>query len=126
MSGVSTRGNVRYRGLSELRLFNSQLPTILNTVALNTFKKYGKIIFDDTQGKVPVRTGRLKRSGGWSVGNTFLSLFYNEHYAYYVDVGTGRFSGRHYFYRVVQSYEQKITSDINQQTGVEFKKYLKP
>ena len=96
-----TGSGIGYRGLKELIAFNTKLADSVRQIILTSFKKFGKQMYEETQQKVPVRTGRLKRSGGWTVGNLFLSVFYNEYYAYYVDQGTSRFSGRHYLPRFV-------------------------
>ena len=124
MSATGRSSGISYKGLKELNAFNTKLPNIFKTITLETFKKFGKMMFDDTQQKVPVRTGRLKRSGGWTVGNLFLSIFYNEHYAYHVDQGTSRFSGRHYFYKVLESYDKKIVTEINMRISKEIKTNL--
>ena len=116
MSSGARSSGIGYKGLKELIIFNNKLPESSRQIILTTFNKFGKQMYDDTQQKVPVRTGRLKRSGGYTVGNLFLSVFYNEFYAGYVDQGVaGRFSGRHYFYKVLESYNQKINADINTQ-----------
>ena len=119
-----TGSGIGYRGLKELIAFNTKLADSVRQIILTSFKKFGKQMYEETQQKVPVRTGRLKRSGGWTVGNLFLSVFYNEYYAYYVDQGTSRFSGRHYFYKVLESYNAKITADINTQIAKHIKTNL--
>ena len=125
MSSATGSNGVTYKGLRELVTFNNTLSDKVTQIILTTFKKYGKEMYGATQQKVPVRTGRLKRSGGWTVGNLFLSVFYNEYYAGYVDQGVaGRFSGRHYFYKVLESYNQKITGEINMQIGKHIKTNL--
>lgn len=120
---------VKTKGLKEFMKFQNILSNLLLTVTINSFQTFGKQMHDTTQGKVPVRTGRLKRSGGWvgsnRAGQVFMSLFYDAPYALAVDLGTSRFAGRHYFYQLLAPFEQKILADINQKLGLEFKKYLK-
>jgi hypothetical protein len=77
-----------------------------------------------TQRIVPVRTGRLKRSGGQKAGNLFLSIFYDAPYALWVDIGTRRFGGRHYFFRPLQSEETKVIGAVNKQVASMIKSHL--
>lgn len=120
---------VKTKGLKEFMKFQASLPTVLLHVTTLALQSIGKQMYDATQGKVPVRTGRLKRSGGWvgsnRAGEIFMSIFYDAPYALAVDLGTSRFAGRHYFFQLLEPFEKKVIDDINQKMGAEFKKYLK-
>lgn len=117
MSSRSGGKGVTYKGLDELINFNKNLNNFLTQTSNVAFKQQGNTLLGSTQKVVPVRTGRLKRSGGQQAGNLFLSLFYDAPYALYVDLGTSRFTGRHYFFRVLEQQEAKVISAVNQGVG---------
>jgi hypothetical protein len=115
MSSNSNGGGkgVTYKGLNELISFNKNLNKLLTDASNQAFRQQGSTMLGATQRVVPVKTGRLKRSGGQKAGNLFLSIFYDAPYALWVDIGTRRFAGRHYFFRILQSEETKVISAIN-------------
>lgn len=123
MSAQGGKG-VTYKGLKELIAFNKSLSTFLTQATNEAFKTYGKSMNSATQSRVPVRTGRLKRSGGFQVGNLFLSLFYDAPYARYVDLGTSRFAGRQYFFQVMEGHRPKMIGEINKRVGTMIKSKL--
>lgn len=122
-SGSRNKG-VTYKGLDELISFNKNLNTFLTQASNDVLKQQGSILLSSTQKIVPVKTGRLKRSGGQQAGNLFLSIFYDAPYALFVDLGTSRFVGRHYFFRVLEQQKPKIISSINQRVGQMIKSKL--
>jgi hypothetical protein len=125
MSSSSSRSKgVTYKGLNELIAFNKNLSSFLTQASNEGLKQQGSSLLGSTQRVVPVRTGRLKRSGGQQAGNLFLSVFYDAHYALFVDVGTSRFTGRHYFFRVLDQQRPKIIASINQSVGKMIKSNL--
>lgn len=124
MSSSSGNKGVTYRGLNELINFNKNLNNYLTQASNTVLKQQGGTLLGATQKVVPVRTGRLKRSGGQQAGNLFLSVFYDAPYALYVDLGTSRFTGRHYFFRVLEPQKSKIIASINQSVGQMIKSKL--
>ena len=112
MSSTGGKG-VTYKGLTELISFNKKLPSLLTDASNKGLKQKGGTLLGSTQRVVPVKTGRLKRSGGQRAGNLFLSIYYDAPYALYVDIGTRRFAGRHYFFRVLNAEQQKVIATIN-------------
>lgn len=113
-----------YKGLKELIAFNNNLSKLLAQAANTAFKQQGSTMLGATQRIVPVRTGRLKRSGGQQAGNLFLSIFYDAPYALWVDIGTSRFGGRHYFFRPLKSEETKVLGAVNKQVTTMIKSHL--
>jgi hypothetical protein len=123
MSAAGNKG-VTYRGLNELISFNKNLNNILTQATNDAFRQQSDAMLGATQKVVPVRTGRLKRSGGKQIGNLFLSIFYDAPYARFVDLGTSRFAGRHYFFRVLEGQKAKMIGSINQNVGKQIKTHL--
>lgn len=121
---MSSNKGVTYKGLNELIAFNKNLNKILTDASNTAFRQQSGTLLSATQRVVPVRTGRLKRSGGSQVGNLFLSIFYDAFYARFVDLGTSRFVGRHYFFRILQAEEKKVINAINQNVARSIKSSL--
>jgi HK97 gp10 family phage protein len=116
MSSNNSKG-ATYKGLKELISFNNKLSSLLTQASNEALKQQGGVLLGATQRAVPVRTGRLKRSGGQQAGNLFLSVYYDAPYARFVDLGTRRMAARNYFFRVLQPNESKVLSAINQRVG---------
>lgn len=114
----------KYKGLDELISFNKNLNKTLTDAANTAFRQQSSPLLSATQRVVPVRTGRLKRSGGSQTGNLFLSVYYDAYYARFVDLGTSRMVGRHYFFRILKGEETKVISAINKSLGTMIKSSL--
>lgn len=123
MSSTNGKG-VKYKGLNELISFNKNLSNFLTQATNNAFKQQGSVMLGATQRAVPVRTGRLKRSGGQQTGNLFLSVYYDAPYAKFVDLGTSRMTPRNYFFAILQSHESKTIGIVNQNVGNIIKSHL--
>lgn len=121
---MSANSKPTYKGLKELIDFNKNLNKTLTDATNTAFRQQSSTLLSATQRVVPVRTGRLKRSGGSQAGNLFLSIFYDAYYARFVDLGTSRMVGRHYFFRILQGEENKVISAINKSIGTMIKSSL--
>jgi HK97 gp10 family phage protein len=121
---MSAGKGVTYKGLKELIAFNNKLSQTLTTATNTALRQQSGPLLSATQRVVPVRTGRLRRSGGSQTGNLFLSIFYDAYYARFVDLGTSRMVGRHYFFRILKGEENKVISAINKGVGSMIKSSL--
>lgn len=120
----ATNKGVTYKGLKELISFNNNLHNFLGQATNTAFKQQGSTMLGATQKMVPVRTGRLKRSGGQQAGNLFLSVYYDAPYARFVDLGTSRMAPRNYFFMVLQPHETKTLDTVNQNVASMIKSKL--
>lgn len=94
---ASASSSVRISGLTELNQLFAQMPQAFNNIFTQTTAKYSKIIFNQQNQKVPVKTGRLKRSIGTTMGPKRMDLFADAPYARFINYGTARMPGRPFF-----------------------------
>lgn len=76
-------------GLDEINQLFQNLPAAFNQIFQNATREYAANVYRDAQAKVPVVTGRLKRSIGQQVGQTETQIYAATPYAAIVDQGWG-------------------------------------
>src|SRR6185369_7028964 len=88
---------ITYKGIkgsqSALKQFEADIPKQV-TDFLETM---GQIVVEEMQGLVPVDTGALQASIGYSVSGTDLTFEATEDYAGFVEYGTSRMEAQPYF-----------------------------
>jgi len=109
--------SVKITGLAELNMLFSQMPAAFDNIFNQTTSKYSKVIFNQQNQKVPVKTGRLKRSIGTAVGPKRMDLFVDAPYAKFINYGTRRMPGRPFFTQPADQNLPAMIQEINTQFG---------
>lgn len=111
---------VTITGLDELNAVMQQLPTQLGQLFHAAGSTYTETVYKDSQKVVPVRTGRLKRSGGFGSTQDSEDVYYNAPYANYVE------RRRHYFYDQARTKEPQMLKLYATAIGTWLASRLKP
>ena len=89
--------SVEYQGLDRVLKFIEDLPKIIERASEDLLEIMADIVYTYTQRFVPVRTGRLKRSGRHiKVSALRRVLRYGAPYAGFVELGTSRMRAQPY------------------------------
>jgi HK97 gp10 family phage protein len=113
--------SVKITGLAELNALFGQMAPAFNNIFSNVTSKHSKTIFNQQNQKVPVKTGRLKRSIGTAIGQKRLDMFVDAPYARFINYGTKRMPGRPFFTEPIDRLIPTMLKEID----MEFGKWIK-
>jgi HK97 gp10 family phage protein len=103
---------VTIQGLAELNALLSGLPMAIQRIFQRVGAWYGKAVYDEANSRVPVRTGRLKRSIGQSLSMVEIRIFATAPYASFVNFGTYRMPARPFLTEPAERLEDKFVNDL--------------
>jgi HK97 gp10 family phage protein len=103
---------VTIQGLAELNALLSGLPMAIQRIFQRVGSWYAKAVYDEANSRVPVRTGRLKRSIGQTLSMVEIRIFATAPYAAFVNFGTYRMPARPFLTEPAERLEDKFVNDL--------------
>ena len=122
---MPSNSSVKVTGLNELNSFFTRMPNAFNTIFSQTTSKYAKIIYGQQNSKVPVKTGRLKRSIGTAMAPRKMELFVDAPYAKFINFGTRWMPARPFFTQPADKNLPAMIKEIDTEFGMWIKSNLK-
>jgi HK97 gp10 family phage protein len=111
MSAASNNKSFQIIGLDEVNRLFEGLPQAMNTIFPNIGQKHAQIVYDKAYKIVPVKTGRLRSSIGFSITPHEIRIFATAQYAAAVHFGTYRMPARPFLYG---PFDEQIDIWINE------------
>lgn len=118
MSATTGGGNTSFKiiGLDELNKLFANLPTAWGNIFRQSGTVYAQSVFDKAYKTVPVKTGYLRSTIGFSANPNEIRIYATAPYAAAVNYGTYRMPPRPYLTGPADEFEQKLISDL--ETGL--------
>lgn len=103
--------NVQIIGLAELQNDFNTYPQGKAKAFQMAGNNYAKTVYTEANRTVPVRTGRLKRSIGYTVSQQEIRLFANELYAGFINFGTSWMPARPFMTKPTEDYLDRFVNE---------------
>lgn len=114
--------NVQIIGLEELNNDFRTYPQGKAKAFQIAGNNYAKTVYSQANRIVPVRTGRLKRSIGYTVNQNEIRLFANEDYAGFINFGTARMPARPFMTKPTEDNLDRFVTEYADQILNHFRK----